>query len=81
MSELPTWFQEVQKEVHIDNDAVLIDRFDHLFHTPKQMQTEWDMSEEKIFEAVTYSRPCSKCFPNLHTFLKTQEQMELNKIK
>lgn len=81
MNEQPRWYTEAQKEVHISNDPVVIDRFEHLFHHPPNLEFTLDMKEETINDAVTHALPCSKCFPNLHTFRKTQEQMELNKPK
>ena len=82
MTDKPKWFTEAQKEVHIDHDPVVIDRFGYFFHTPDNLEFTLDMErEEDIHDAVNHAHPCSKCFPNLHTFRKTQEQIELNKLK
>ena len=84
--EKPKWIIEAEKNVHIDLEQdVLVDQFEEMFHKPKKMGSSVDMNRTSMNEATDLNKdiqaiPCSRCYPNLHSFQKTIEKKEINDL-
>lgn len=73
-----TWLEKAQRNKVTDlEQSVMIDRWGELFH-----EDNWCIygnQEENctLEEAAEDAKPCSQCFPILHTFCETERKLEM----
>lgn len=79
MSEIKSpWVQSASEKMTIDDSkSVLVDRWGEVMHDPEKMDSSINMTKMSFKEAVKDNvSPCSSCYPNLHSFEKTEKILD-----